>query len=42
MLMILWPTMEELHDIEIAVNKTKLTEYAIPTTFYMSVVELSN
>lgn len=42
MLMVLRPTMEELHDIEIAFNKTKLAEYTIPATSYVSVVELSN
>ncbi|GAA3326977.1 hypothetical protein GCM10020331_065090 [Ectobacillus funiculus] len=42
MLMFLRPTIEELHDIEAALNKTKLAEYMIPATSYVSVVELSN
>lgn len=42
MLMFLRPTIEELHDIEAALNKTKLAEYMIPATSYVSVIELSN
>ncbi|SFA39692.1 chlorite dismutase [Anoxybacillus pushchinoensis] len=42
MFMLLRPTMEELHEIETAINKTKLAEYLIPAYSYVSVVELSN
>lgn len=42
MLMILRPTVEELHDIEAAFNKTKLAEFTQPAASYVSVVELSN
>ncbi len=42
MMMILRPTMEELNEIELEFNKTKLAEYTIPTYSYVSVVELSN
>ncbi|MCH1626169.1 hydrogen peroxide-dependent heme synthase [Fredinandcohnia quinoae] len=42
MMMILRPTMEELNEIETEFNKSKLAEYTIPTTSYVSVVELSN
>jgi chlorite dismutase len=42
MFMILRPTMEELNEIETALNKTKLAEYLVPTYSYVSVVELSN
>lgn len=42
MLMFLRPTMDELNEIEIAFNKTKLAEYTITATSYVSVVELSN
>ena len=42
MLMIFRPTMEELNEIELEFNKTKLAEFSIPTYSYVSVVELSN
>ncbi|MBS4161876.1 heme-dependent peroxidase, partial [Klebsiella pneumoniae] len=42
MLMILRPTMEELNQIELEFNKSKLAEYTIPAYSYVSVVELSN
>lgn len=42
MMMILRPTMEELNEIETQFNKTKLAEFTIPTSSYVSVVELSN
>ncbi|MGM0875153.1 MAG: hydrogen peroxide-dependent heme synthase [Bacillota bacterium] len=42
MMMILRPTMEELNEIELEFNKTKLAEFSIPTYSYVSVVELSN
>ncbi|AXM88973.1 heme-binding protein [Anoxybacillus ayderensis] len=42
MFMLLRPTMEELHEIETAINKTKLAEYLVPAYSYVSVVELSN
>lgn len=42
MMMILRPTMEELNEIETEFNKSKLAEYTIPTSSYVSVVELSN
>ncbi|WLR41754.1 heme-dependent peroxidase [Bacillus carboniphilus] len=42
MLMILRPTLEEINEIEMAFNKSKLAEYTIPTYSYVSVVELSN
>lgn len=42
MMMLLRPTMEELNEIENEFNKTKLAEYLIPTSSYVSVVELSN
>ncbi|MBA2874421.1 hydrogen peroxide-dependent heme synthase [Thermaerobacillus caldiproteolyticus] len=42
MFMILRPTMEELNEIETALNKTKLAEYLVPTYSYVSIVELSN
>ncbi|MFC0272413.1 hydrogen peroxide-dependent heme synthase [Metabacillus herbersteinensis] len=42
MMMILRPTMEELSEIELEFNKTKLAEYTIPAFSYVSVVELSN
>ncbi|WP_110112673.1 hydrogen peroxide-dependent heme synthase [Bacillus sp. CGMCC 1.16541] len=41
-LMFVRPTMEELNEIELEFNKTKLAEYTIPTYSYVSVVELSN
>ncbi|ABO68699.1 IG hypothetical 16794 [Geobacillus thermodenitrificans NG80-2] len=40
--MILRPTLDELHEIETALNKTKLAEYLLPAYSYVSVVELSN
>lgn len=40
--MILRPTMEELNQIELEFNKSKLAEYTIPAYSYVSVVELSN
>ncbi|MDQ0232210.1 hydrogen peroxide-dependent heme synthase [Metabacillus malikii] len=42
MMMILRPTMDELNQIELEFNKTKLAEFTIPTYSYVSVVELSN
>ncbi|RFB13627.1 heme-dependent peroxidase [Bacillus sp. HNG] len=42
MFMFLRPTLEELSQIEIAFNKTKLAEYTIQTNSYVSIVELSN
>lgn len=36
------PTMEELNQIELEFNKSKLAEYTIPAYSYVSVVELSN
>ncbi|MGQ4669124.1 hydrogen peroxide-dependent heme synthase, partial [Metabacillus halosaccharovorans] len=42
MMMILRPTMEELNEIELEFNKTKLAEFTLPTYSYVSVVELSN
>ncbi|MEK5503773.1 hydrogen peroxide-dependent heme synthase [Bacillus sp. FSL M8-0168] len=42
MLMILRPTVEELNQIELEFNKSKLAEYTIPAYSYVSVVELSN
>lgn len=41
MFMILRPTMDELNEIETALNKTTLAEYLIPAYSYVSVVELS-
>lgn len=41
MFMFLRPTMEELADLETALNKTKLAEFLIPTYSYVSVVELA-
>lgn len=43
-IMFMWlrPTMDELHDIENAFNKSGLAEYLIPKYSYVSVVELSN
>ncbi|MDA7025331.1 heme-dependent peroxidase [Bacillus sp. CLL-7-23] len=42
MIMVLRPTMEELNQIELEFNKSKLAEYTIPAYSYVSVVELSN
>lgn len=42
MLMILRPTMEELNEIELEFNKSRLAEFTIPAYSYVSVVELSN
>jgi peroxiredoxin len=42
MMMILRPTMEELNEIELEFNKTKLAEFTLPAHSYVSVVELSN
>lgn len=42
MMMIVRPTMEELNEIETEFNKSKLAEFTIPATSYVSVVELSN
>ncbi|MGG5832648.1 chlorite dismutase family protein, partial [Bacillus pumilus] len=39
MLMILRPTMEELGEIELEFNKTRLAEFTIPAYSYVSVVE---
>lgn len=41
MFIFLRPTVEEILDIETALNKSSLAEYLIPTESYMSVVELS-
>ncbi|GAA0306791.1 chlorite dismutase [Gracilibacillus halotolerans] len=40
-LMILRPTMDELGEIELQFNKSKIAEYMIPSYSYVSVVELS-
>src|SRR5699024_6164939 len=40
-MMIMRPTMEELGEIELQFNKSKLAEYTIPSYSYVSVVELS-
>lgn len=40
-LMILRPTMDELGEIELRFNKSKLAEFTIPSYSYVSVVELS-
>lgn len=42
MLMFVRPTMEELNEIEMEFNKSKLAEYTLPAYSYVSVVELSN
>ncbi|WP_409303298.1 hydrogen peroxide-dependent heme synthase [Peribacillus sp. SCS-155] len=42
MLMFLRPTMEELNQIELEFNKSKLAEFTVPAQSYVSVVELSN
>ncbi|MGX1433435.1 hydrogen peroxide-dependent heme synthase [Cytobacillus horneckiae] len=42
MFMFLRPNMHELIQIETAFNKTKFAEYTIPSTSYISIVELSN
>lgn len=42
MMMFVRPTMEELNEIEMEFNKSKLAEYTIPAHSYVSVVELSN
>ncbi|MEK3798732.1 hydrogen peroxide-dependent heme synthase [Peribacillus sp. FSL H8-0477] len=42
MMMFVRPTMEELNEIEMEFNKSKLAEYTIPAYSYVSVVELSN
>ncbi|MDA1476745.1 hydrogen peroxide-dependent heme synthase [Bacillus changyiensis] len=42
MIMVLRPTMEELNQIELEFNKSKLAEYTIPAYSYVSIVELSN
>ncbi len=42
MLMIVRPTMEELGEIETALNKTRFAEYLMPAYSYVSVVELTN
>ncbi|MDQ0218558.1 heme-dependent peroxidase [Peribacillus cavernae] len=42
MLMFVRPTMEELNEIEMEFNKSKLAEYTVPAYSYVSVVELSN
>jgi len=39
--MILRPTVEELNDVETAINKSKLGEYLIPAHSYFSVIEIS-
>lgn len=43
-IMFMWlrPTMDELHEIEHAFNKSGLAEFLIPNYSYVSVVELSN
>lgn len=41
MFMFLRPTMEELNEIETALNKSKLAEFLIPAHSYVSVVEIS-
>lgn len=42
MMMFVRPTMEELNEIEMEFNKSKLAEFTIPSQSYVSVVELSN
>ncbi|MBG9785197.1 hydrogen peroxide-dependent heme synthase [Shouchella lehensis] len=42
MIMLLRPTMEELNEIELALDKSGLADYTLPTYSYVSVVELSN
>ena len=42
MMMFVRPTMEELNEIEMEFNKSKLAEFTIPAYSYVSVVELSN
>lgn len=42
MLLFLRPTLEELMQIELAINITKFAEYTVQSTSYLSVVELSN
>ncbi|GEL09259.1 hydrogen peroxide-dependent heme synthase [Salisediminibacterium halotolerans] len=42
MMMLLRPTMDELHEIENIFNKSRLAEFTIPVYSYVSVVELSN
>ncbi|WP_078543370.1 hydrogen peroxide-dependent heme synthase [Litchfieldia alkalitelluris] len=42
MMMLLRPTMEELNEMEMEFNKSKLAEFTIPVHSYVSVVELSN
>jgi hydrogen peroxide-dependent heme synthase len=42
MLMFVRPTMEELNEIEMEFNKSRLAEYTIPSYSYVSVVELGN
>lgn len=42
MMMLVRPTMEELNEIEMEFNKSKLAEYTMPAHSYVSVVELSN
>ncbi|MFC4321845.1 hydrogen peroxide-dependent heme synthase [Litchfieldia salsa] len=42
MMMFLRPTMEELNQMEMEFNKSKLAEFTIPVHSYVSVVELSN
>ncbi|HET7628657.1 MAG TPA: hydrogen peroxide-dependent heme synthase [Bacillales bacterium] len=42
MILLLRPTLDELGEIELAMNKTELAEYLLPAYSYVSVVELSN
>ncbi|WP_391557956.1 hydrogen peroxide-dependent heme synthase [Robertmurraya sp.] len=42
MFMFLRPTLDELLEIELALNKTKLADYTLQSNSYVSVVELSN
>ncbi|WP_186575895.1 hydrogen peroxide-dependent heme synthase [Aquibacillus kalidii] len=39
--MFLRPTMEELSEVELELNKSKIAEFTIPTYSYVSIVELS-
>ncbi|WP_018923229.1 hydrogen peroxide-dependent heme synthase [Salsuginibacillus kocurii] len=42
MFMVLRPTMEEIQEIELAFNKSRLADYTFPSYSYVSVVELGN
>ncbi|PSL45875.1 chlorite dismutase [Salsuginibacillus halophilus] len=42
MVMLLRPTMQEIEQLELALNKSRLAEFMAPTYSYVSVVELGN